>query len=111
MKRVLTALLLIPFFCYIMLWAPQWAFLVTVAAVAVLCFREYGELAALHGIQKPCLFGYAAGLLLLLLPDKDGAFFVLVSILAMALALRSREMARALPDAAALLLCVPYVFR
>ena len=81
MKRVVTALLLIPFFCYIVLWAPQWAFLVTVAAVAVLCFREYSELAALHGIAKPGLFGYVAGLLLLLLPGKDGAFFVLIAIL------------------------------
>jgi phosphatidate cytidylyltransferase len=110
MKRVVTALLLIPFFCYITLWAPQWAFLVTVAAVAVLCFREYSELAALHGIRKPGLFGYVAGLLLLLLPGKDGAFFVLVAILALALALRSPEMAQALPDAAALLLGVAYVF-
>jgi len=103
MTRIVTALLLIPFFCYIVLWAPQWAFLVTLAAVAVLCFREYSELAALHGIGKPGLFGYAAGLLVVLLPGKDGAFFVLVAILGMALALRSREMARALPDAAALL--------
>jgi phosphatidate cytidylyltransferase len=110
MKRVLTALLLIPFFCYIVLWAPHWAFLVIVAAVAVLCFREYSELAALHGIAKPGLFGYAAGLLVLLLPGKDGAFFVLIAIAAMALALRSREMADALPDAAAVLLGVAYVF-
>jgi phosphatidate cytidylyltransferase len=110
MKRVVTALLLIPFFCYITLWAPQWAFLVTVAAVAVLCFREYSELAALHGIRKPGLFGYVAGLLLLLLPGKDVAFFVLVAILALALALRSPEIAQALPDAAALLLGVAYVF-
>ena len=110
MKRVVTALLLVPFFCYIMLWAPQWAFLATVAIVAVLCFREYSELAALHGIGKPGLFGYAAGLLVLLLPGKESAFFVLVAILAMALALRSRDMAQALPDAAALLLGVVYVF-
>lgn len=110
MKRVLTALFLIPFFCYIVLWAPQWAFLVVVAAVAVICFREYSNLVALHGIAKPGLFGYAAGLLLLVLPGKDVAFFVLIAILAMSLALRSREMAQALPDAAALLLGVAYVF-
>jgi phosphatidate cytidylyltransferase len=110
MKRVVTALFLIPFFLYIVLWAPQWAFLVIVAAVAVMCFREYSDLVALHGITKPGLFGYAAGLLLLLLPGKDGAFFVLIAILAMSLALRSREMAHALPDAAALLLGVAYVF-
>jgi phosphatidate cytidylyltransferase len=110
MKRVVTALLLIPFFCYIVLWAPRWAFLATVAAVAVLCFREYSELAARHGIGKPGLFGYVAGLLVLLLPGKDGAFFVLIAILAMSLGLRSRQMALALPDAAVLLLGVAYVF-
>jgi phosphatidate cytidylyltransferase len=110
MKRVVTALFLIPFFCYIVLWAPQWAFLVSVAAVASLCFREYSGLVALHGIAKPGLFGYVAGLLVLLLPGKDGAFFVLIAILAMSLALRSREMAQALPEAAALLLGVAYVF-
>jgi phosphatidate cytidylyltransferase len=110
MKRILTALFLIPFFCYIVLWAPYWAFLAVVAAVALMCFREYSNLAALHGIAKPGLFGYVAGLLLLLLPGKDGAFLVLIAVLAMSLALRSREMAQALPDAAALLLGIAYVF-
>jgi phosphatidate cytidylyltransferase len=110
MKRVVTALLLIPFFCYIVLWAPHWAFLLIVAAVASLCFREYSGLVALHGIAKPGLFGYVAGLLVLLLPGKDGAFFVLIAILAMSLSLRSREMAQALPEAAAVLLGVAYVF-
>jgi phosphatidate cytidylyltransferase len=110
MKRVLTALLLIPVFCYIMLWAPLWAFLGAVAAVAMLCFREYAELVSLHQIEKPGVFGYVAGLLLLFLPGKDFAFLVLVAILAMALALRSRELVEALPSAASLLLGVVYVF-
>jgi phosphatidate cytidylyltransferase len=110
MKRIVTALLLIPFFIYIVLWAPSWAFLVTVSAVAALCFREYADLVARHGIAKPTLFGYVAGLAWLLVPTKDGAFFVLVAIVAMALALRSREMAQALPDAAGLVLGVAYVF-
>lgn len=110
MKRVLTALLLIPFFCYIILWAPRWAFLATLAAVAVLCFREYSDLTALHGISKPGLFGYAAGLLILFLPGKDGAFFVLIAILAMSLALGSRELSAGLSYAGALLLGVAYVF-
>jgi phosphatidate cytidylyltransferase len=110
MKRVLTALLLIPIFCYIMLWAPLWAFLGAVAAVAMLCFREYAELVSLHQIEKPGVFGYVAGLLLLFLPEKDFAFLVLVAILAMALALRSRELEEALPSAASLLLGVVYVF-
>ena len=110
MKRVLTALLLIPTFCYIILWAPAWAFLAAVAAVAMLCFREYAELTSLHAIEKPGVFGYVAGLLLLFLPGKDFAFLVLVAILAMALSLRSRELVEALPAAATLLLGVGYVF-
>ena len=110
MKRIITALLLIPFFLYIVLWAPQWAFLVTVTAVAMLCFHEYADLVARHGIAKPNLFGYAAGLLVLLLPATGLALFVLVAIVAMALALRSRQMAQALPDEAALLLGVAYAF-
>jgi phosphatidate cytidylyltransferase len=110
MKRVLTALFLIPFFCYIVLWGPQWAFLITVAVVAVLCFREYADLVSRHGLAKPGVFGYAAGLLVLFLPAKDSTFFVLIAILSMSLALRARQMAQALPDAAALLLGAAYVF-
>jgi phosphatidate cytidylyltransferase len=110
MKRVLTALILIPFFCYIILWAPLAAFLAVVAAVAVLCFREYANLASLHAIEKPGVFGYVAGLLLLFLPGKDFGFLVLVAILAMALALRSRNLVDALPAAATMLLGVIYVF-
>ncbi len=110
MTRVLTALLLIPAFCFLILWAPQWAFLASVAIVALLCFREFAELAALHEIAKPGIFGFAAGLLVLFLPGRDAAFLVLVAILGMALALRSRELAEGLPAAAALLFGVVYVF-
>ena len=109
MTRVLTALILIPLFCYLILWAPVWAFLAAVAAVALLCFREYAELAALHEIPKAGLFGYAAGVLLLFLPQADAAFLVLIAILAMALALRSRELTESLPYAASVLLGVMYV--
>jgi len=110
MKRVATALLLIPLFLYLILWAPEWAFLATVAGVSVLCFREYASLAALHHVAKPGLFGYAAGLLVLFVPGKDAAFLVLIAILAMALSLRVQDLAEALPSAAALLLGVLYVF-
>jgi phosphatidate cytidylyltransferase len=110
MTRILTALVLIPAFCYIVLWAPQWAFLTVVAVVAILCFHEYANLTARNNIPKPGLFGYVAGLLILLLPDKDPSFFVLIAILGMALALRSRELSEFLGSAAALLLGVAYVF-
>jgi len=110
MKRVATALLLIPVFLYLILWAPYWAFLAAVVGVSVLCFREYANLAALHEIEKPRLFGYAAGILILFLPWKDVALIVLIAILAMSLALGSRDLKQALPSAAALVLGVLYVF-
>jgi len=110
MTRILTALVLIPLFGYLILWAPPWAFFAAVAAVSILLFREYADLTAHHEIVKPGIFGYAAGLLLLFIPDKDLTFLVLVAILAMALALRSRELPDALPAAATLLLGVVYIF-
>jgi phosphatidate cytidylyltransferase len=110
MTRILTALLLIPTFCYVVLWAPQWAFLAVVAVVAVLCFHEYADIAARHHIPKPGVFGYVAGLLVLLLPEKDPTFFVLIAILGMALSLRVRELPESLGSAAVLVLGVAYVF-
>src|SRR5258708_32235456 len=58
----------------------------------------------------PGVFGYAAGLLILLIPVKDPAFYVLIAILAMALGLRSRNLGAALPYAAALVFGIAYVF-
>lgn len=110
MKRVATALVLIPIFLYVVLWSPQWAFLAVVALVAVLCFREFAELTALHRIPKPGIFGYGAGLALLFLPTRDATFVSLIAILAMALALRVTELPEALPAAGSLLLGVVYVF-
>ncbi len=110
MKRVITALVLIPLFAYLTIWAPQWLFLIAVAAVALLCFHEYAGLVARHNVEPPGPFGYAAGLLILFLPQADQSFLVLIALFAMALALRSRDLSRALPYAAALLFGVLYTF-
>jgi|SRR5215472_8703191 len=110
MTRILTAIILIPTFCYVVLWAPELAFLAAAAIVALLCFHEYANLVALHQIPKPGVFGYAAGLLILFLPEKDATFFVLIAILGLALSLRSHELSAVLGSAGALLLGVAYVF-
>lgn len=110
MKRIVTALLLIPFFIYVVVWSPQWAFLLVVTAVAALCFREYNGLVALHGIHTPPVFGYAAGILLLALPHPEAAFLVIVAVMALALALRTPELKDGLPSAGALVLGVLYTF-
>ncbi len=110
MKRVLTSLVLAPIFVYVTLWAPTPVFLAVVAIVAVLCFHEYAGLVSNHGLRPPGIFGYAAGLLVLFLPRPDWLLLVLIALLALALALASRDLADALPFAAALLLGVLYVF-
>jgi phosphatidate cytidylyltransferase len=110
MKRVLTALVLIPVFAYLILGAPDVLFQAAAAAVAIVCFREFAHLVSLHEIQKPGVFGYAAGLVVLLLPQRETALIVVMALLAMALALRSRDLTETLPYAAALILGVLYIF-
>lgn len=110
MKRVLTALILIPVFVYLVLWAPHPIFLGVVCAVGLLCFHEYSGLVALHNVPPPGVFGYAAGLCVVLLPGSVGAFVVLIALLALALGMRSRELPETLPYAACLVLGILYVF-
>jgi phosphatidate cytidylyltransferase len=110
MKRILTALILIPVFVYVVVWAQPWLFLLAVALVSSLCFREYSALVGLHHIQPPGPFGYVAGLILLILPQPHFAFVEIVAVLALALSLRSRELEEALPFAGALVLGILYTF-
>jgi phosphatidate cytidylyltransferase len=110
MKRVVTALILIPVFVYLVLWSPQWIFLAAVCGVGLLCFHEYSGLIALHTVPVPGVFGYAAGLCVIFLPSNSIALLVLIALLAMTLGLRLRELSEALPFAACLVLGVLYVF-
>lgn len=110
MKRILTALVLIPSITYLVVWAPQILFLAALAAIAGVCFFEFGGLVSHHAIPRPGLLGYAAGLLLLVAPDAQLAFLGLFVILGMALALRLPDLSEALPASGALVLGVLYVF-
>lgn len=110
MKRVLTAALLIPFVVYTVLWANPWMFLAVVAIAAVLSYREYDGIAAAYGFGAPGPLGYGAGLALLLVPDHAWLVVTAVALLALALALRSAELAHALPRTSLLLLGVIYIF-
>jgi len=110
MKRVLTAALLIPFVVYTVLWASPWMFLAVVALAAALSYREYDAIAGAYGFGAPGVLGYA-GLVLLVIPYIDAWLVVTaVALLALALALRSAELARALPRTSLLLLGVVYIF-
>ncbi len=53
MKRVLTAVILVPFIVWVVLWGPPYAFLAVLSAVALLCYHEYAGIVAAYGIEKP----------------------------------------------------------
>jgi len=109
MKRVITALLLIPFIAWVTLASPQWVFFVVLAATGLLAYSEFDNIAAASGIARAGWPGMAAGLVLLLAPNT-AVVLVLIAMLGMALALRVNNFAAALPAAATFSLGVVYVF-
>ena len=110
MKRILTALVLIPAIVYTVLWAPQWLFLLVVSAIAAMCFREFAGIAAAHGLRVPLPVGLAAGLVVLLAPRADTLFFALLAMVALALILPRDDLSKGLPQAGVLVLGVVYIF-
>jgi phosphatidate cytidylyltransferase len=111
MKRIATAAVLVPLVSCVTLWGPPWLFLLVTAAVALLSFHEYSAIVAGHQIERPGPVGYAAGLLVLLVPKGELLLLmILLTLVALALMLRSADLARGLPGAAALMLGVLYVF-
>jgi phosphatidate cytidylyltransferase len=112
MKRVLTALVLIPIVVHVVLWANSWIFLAVLVAAAGVCYWEYSHIAAAYGFGSPGPLGYAVGLLLLFSGREPWAWLlvVLAALIAMALALRSADLSHSLPRAALLLMGVVYIF-
>ncbi len=110
MKRFLTALVLIPLVASVVFWAPQWTFLAVVVLVAGLCFHEYSGLVAAHGLERPGLAAYAAGLLVLFVRQHEILAVTLIALAAMGLVLKARDLSKCLPGAGARLLGVVYIF-
>ncbi len=110
MKRILTALVLIPIVVYTVLWADYWVFVAVLAAVALLCYREYDVVAAGYGFGAPGLMGYGAGLLLLVWQGDSWPVVTLIAMVALVAPLRAEDPAKGLPRAALLLTGVIYIF-
>ena len=110
MKRVLTAVALMPVVAYVVLLSPRIVFLGVLVTVAFLCYYEYDTIAKAYGFGAPGPLGYVAGLVLLLWP-RDGWFPITVlALIALAMAMRAEDLAKSLPRAALLVLGVVYVF-
>jgi phosphatidate cytidylyltransferase len=107
MKRVATALILIPFIVWIALWAPEWAFDLVLAGSGLIAFYEFACIAGLG--RLPMALGIAAGLAMLFAPEP---FWValLTAFAAMTLSLASRDLHHSFSVAAALVLGVLYIF-
>ncbi len=112
MKRILTAALLVPLVCWVIVAAPYSVFWGVVLLLGVLCYREYLRLAAGHGYLTMPVAGYTAGVLMLVpLPAPSAVQLPLIfAVAALAMALRHEDLKLALGSAGAFVLGVLYVF-
>ena len=115
MKRLITGILLVPFFFYIVCYAPQPVFQATLAGVALLCYYEFLGITSATFPQYENLTktftGYAAGVIVLLVPlGQVGMVVLLFALLSFALSLRHSKLEAVLPLTACSVLGVIYVF-
>lgn len=110
MKRILTALVLIPAVLGILFAAPPWLSFVALLAVASLCYHEYLALVAAMQLPTFAPIGYLCGLVILASPLPGVLIATLLAMLGMSLALRSEHLTRALAAAAAFVLGILYIF-
>ncbi len=111
MKRVLTALALIPcVLCLVLLTSPV-VFGAVIAALAAAGLREFYTIAERCGIHALAVPGYGASLLLVLFPQLDKSLFLTLFTLALLAAgfREHRGLGKSLPSAAVTLTGVLYV--
>ena len=116
MKRVLTAAGLLGFAFSMIFVAPDAVFILAAILMSVLCYREYSNLVAAHGIVCPGILGIATGLFLLLWPQVarfllNPILVVTCLLLAMLVtALRMRDLREILPQTACAFFGAFYTF-
>lgn len=110
MKRILTALVLIPSVIYVIFFGPPLLFQAVVAAMAFACFHEFASIAQAQSIPVNTVLGHAAGLLFLFIPGANWLALVAVAMIAASWAMRAPELSMSLPSAAALLFGVVYIY-
>lgn len=132
MKRVLTAVVLIPLVIIALFRAPLWLFALLVLGVALLAAREYLDIAQSNGLspfRKLCCFllvcvflvtfaagqmmsvNYQLGVSLTIASAASWALLLLIAspFIMMVLAMRREPLSQALPDSAVSFLILPYI--
>ena len=110
MKRLLTAVALIPAITYASCGPNYWVFISVLMAVALLCYHEYAASRQGYGFGSLSPMGYGAGLLLLAWQGETWPLVTVIALVALAASMRADNHRRALPRAALLLIGVVYVF-
>jgi len=59
MKRILTALVLLPLVLYVVIWGPLWSFFAVLTSVALICYYEYAGIAAAYGFGRGAMLPVA----------------------------------------------------
>jgi phosphatidate cytidylyltransferase len=89
MKRLLTAAWLIPFGYASIFLAPQQLFLLIVALLALLCYREYTRLVEFQGLAAHSIPGAVLGVILIVRDPLAWSDLALLGLIGMGLSLRS----------------------
>lgn len=109
MKRVLTAAVLAPTVLYAVLGGQEWFFFLVIALVAALCYIEYCGIA--HIPRGEIAAGVVAGTLLLYTTGQTALIIlILLPLLALAAAMRMKDLANVLPDTAAQTFGLLYIY-
>ena len=110
MTRVGTALGLIVFAVYLVFFSPQTVFMAGALLVGVLCYLEYTNLVAAHGIARSGPIGLLLGLVILLRPQSTLLAASLWLMLQLVSLLRRRNLREIAPEAACALMGSFYCF-
>jgi phosphatidate cytidylyltransferase len=102
MKRVLTALLLVPVVYFLVFFAPLAVVRAALALVALLCLHEFFLLSRFRGFEPFVVLGYGAGAVLVVAPQlPQPAFLIVVCVVLLILGLQPARPVEALFGAAA----------
>lgn len=110
MKRVLTAVALLPLITGLVFWGPNRSVRLALTFLALLCLKEFLALAARYGAQPVRLVAYLGGAWVVAGEAAPGAGFLLgLTLLLLTLAMRGgRELSGSLPGVASALLGIVY---
>ncbi|MFM2123772.1 MAG: hypothetical protein RL328_223 [Acidobacteriota bacterium] len=110
MKRILTALVLIPLVVWAVLSAPAWAFLMVVGLIGFGAYHEFDTIAGAQGIVRTGWLGMAAGVAMLIVPEPAFPILVVLTAVLMAVKMSVAQLSQALPSAGAAVLGLVYIF-